>query len=181
MQEKRQVTVTRKISRRARRIWLSVKLDGQVVLTVPMGMGESAIERFLRDSHGWLQGQLARMARYKDDTFLPRGRREYLARREDARALVHGLLARFEIKYQFRYRKVFIKNLSRNWGSCSELGNLNFNYKLALLPPHLAEYVVFHELCHLEAFDHSPKFWTLVAREFPAHRALRKELRRYHP
>jgi predicted metal-dependent hydrolase len=75
---------------------------------------------------------------------------------------------------------VFIKNTKRNWGSCSEKGNLNFNYKLALLPRELAAYVVVHELCHLAVFDHSQTFWDLVSREMPDHKALRKAMRKYH-
>lgn len=180
MESPHNIAVTRKISRRSRRILLSVKLDGQAVLTVPFGMGERSVQKFLEQSREWLLGQIARVARYKNDIFLPHGRREYLARKEDARALTRELLSGFLAKYNFRYGKVFIKNLSRNWGSCSSIGNLNFNYKLVFLPRHLAAYVIFHELCHLEAMNHSPRFWALVAREFPEYNKIRKELRKFH-
>ncbi|HTK59696.1 MAG TPA: M48 family metallopeptidase, partial [Candidatus Baltobacteraceae bacterium] len=56
-----------------------------------------------------------------------------------------------------------------------------FNYRLTLLPPRLAEYVVVHELCHLLEFNHSPRFWALVALTVPEHRALRKILHHEHP
>ena len=111
---------------------------------------------------------------------LPKTRRDYLRYKEAARALVHFCLRLFTARYTFAYKKIFIKNLRRNWGSCSELGNLNFNYKIVLLPRRLAEYVVFHELCHLEEFNHSPEFWSLVSREFPEHKTLRTQLRKYH-
>ncbi len=108
-----------------------------------------------------------------------KGRRaEYIRYRDAARVLVHARLARFNQFYGFTLRKVFIKNLRSRWGSASERGNLNFNYKLVFLPPELADYVVVHELCHLGQFNHSPAFWALVGRTIPEYKLLRKVLRR---
>lgn len=167
-------------SGRAKKLWVTVRRDGTVVVTAPHAAGTTAIERFVREHAAWIARAVARMRRFAGDTFLPRGRRHYLAHREAARALVHELLAEHAPAYGLRYGRVSIKDMTRNWGSCSELGNLNFNYKLALLPRRLAAYVVVHELCHLLRFDHSPEFWAHVARTFPDHRALRRELRTYH-
>jgi predicted metal-dependent hydrolase len=144
-------------------------------------MSEGVVEKFWRESQAWLARQIARMARYQGDTFLPRSRREFLERKEEARALVKDALADFTSRYAFRYGRVAIKNLSRNWGSCSAHGNLNFNYKLVHLPLRAAHYVVFHELCHLEHMNHSPRFWAAVAREFPDHLKIRREMRKFHP
>lgn len=167
-------------SDRATRLWVEVKRDGSVVVTAPRFAPFAAIERFVRDKAEWIARAVAAVAKRKDDVYLPRGRRAYLANRERARDLVHGLLRLHTPRYGGRYGKVFIKDLRRNWGSCSELGNLNFNYKLVFLPARLAEYVVVHELCHLERFDHSPAFWGLVERAIPDAKACRKELRKYH-
>ncbi len=70
-----------------------------------------------------------------------------------------------------------IKNHKTRWGSCSELGNLNFNYKLIFLPDAIVDYIVVHEICHLIEFNHSQDFWRLVARTIPNFRELRHELR----
>lgn len=171
-----------KRSRRTRRLWVRVQRDGSVTVTAPFFAPLATIERFVSERAAWIVEAVRRTARFKDDSFLPRDRRTYVARREEARALVHGLLAEYAPRYAFgsRYKKVFIKNLRRNWGSCSEHANLNFNYKLVFLPRELAAYVVVHELCHLERFDHSPAFWALVAQQMPEHRAMRRALKKYH-
>ncbi len=90
---------------------------------------------------------------------------------------MHARLAQHNQYYQLPIRKVFIKNLKSRWGSCSERGNLNFNYKLVFLPSELVDYVIVHELCHLREFNHSPKFWCAVAEVLPNHRSLRQALR----
>ncbi|HTK05139.1 MAG TPA: SprT family zinc-dependent metalloprotease [Candidatus Eisenbacteria bacterium] len=174
------VVWTLRRSARTRRLWITVQRDGSVVVTAPHREPLPAIERFVREKAAWIARTVAHVARYKDDVLLPRDRRSYLRHRETARAIVHGWLAKYAPLVGLPYGRVFIKNLRRNWGSCSEAGNLNFNYKLALLPERLSEYVVLHELCHLAHFDHSPAFWKLVVRLMPDAKLRRKEMRKYH-
>jgi predicted metal-dependent hydrolase len=103
-------------------------------------------------------------------------RKKYEANKEAARVLTHELLARFNTHYKFTYNKVAIRNQRSRWGSCSKKGNLNFNYRIVLLPLRLAEYVIVHELCHLSEFNHSQNFWSLVAETIPDHQVRRREL-----
>ena len=97
---------------------------------------------------------------------------------ERARALAHARLEHFNRFYGFTYERVFIRSQKTRWGACSAKGNLGFNFRIAYLPAYLADYVIVHELCHLEQFNHSPAFWELVARTIPDHKARRTELRR---
>lgn len=106
-----------------------------------------------------------------------RNRKQYLRVREHARALVHARIEHFNRVYRFRVGKVFIKNHKSRWGSCSQKGNLNFNYKIAFLPSDIADYIIVHELCHLAEFNHSAKFWAHVARTVPDHKHRQKRLR----
>lgn len=106
-----------------------------------------------------------------------RNRKQYLKLKEDARVLAHARVGYYNAFYGFNVGKIFIKNHKSRWASCSERGNLNFNYKIVLLPDALADYLVVHELCHLAEFNHSPKFWALVAQCCPNYRELKKELR----
>ena len=102
---------------------------------------------------------------------------EYLKYKNQALDLVKNKLEHFNQFYNFKYNKVTVRNQSTRWGSCSKSGNINFNYKLALLPESLVDYVVVHELCHLGEFNHSKKFWDLVARTVPDYKERRQELR----
>lgn len=108
---------------------------------------------------------------------LRRNKKQYHKHKTTARQLVHARLGFYNTFYQVPLRKVFIKNHKSRWGSCSQVGNLNFNYKLLFLPTELQDYIVVHELCHLIEFNHSPKFWAHVARTIPDYRRYRKALR----
>jgi len=66
-----------------------------------------------------------------------------------------------------RYNRLSVRNLKSKWGSCSSRGDLVFNWRLILFPPAVLRYVIIHELCHLRHFDHSIRFWRLVARHDP--------------
>lgn len=103
--------------------------------------------------------------------------KEYLAHKESARKLVHERLEYFNQFYGFKYNKVVIRNQKTRWGSCSRHGNLNFSYKLALLEPRLSDYIIVHELCHLQEFNHSKAFWSLIAQQFPDHKLIRGKLK----
>ncbi|MEI6480632.1 MAG: M48 family metallopeptidase [bacterium] len=109
-----------------------------------------------------------------------RARREGLLRYgEEARGLALSRLEYFNQFYNFKYGTVRIKAQTTRWGSCSSKGNLNFNYKMALLPPHLVDYLVVHELCHLGEFNHSQNFWDLVGKTIPNYLELRAELKSF--
>ncbi len=54
-------------------------------------------------------------------------------------------------------------NVSKGrWGSCSGRKDINLSCYLILLPPHLREYVMLHELCHTREMNHGPRFWALL-------------------
>jgi predicted metal-dependent hydrolase len=101
---------------------------------------------------------------------------QYANNKEVARQIIKERLEYFNDFYKFEYKRVAIKNHKTRWGSCSEKKNLNFNYRVAFLEPHLRDYVIIHELCHLREFNHGPKFWQLVALRAPEYLHTRREL-----
>ena len=106
--------------------------------------------------------------------------KKYLEYKETARSIVVSRLEHFNQHYNFKFGKISIRNQKSRWGSCSSKGNLNFNYKIALLPPYLADYVIVHELCHIGQFNHSQKFWDLVGETLPDYEKLVLELKKTH-
>ena len=120
--------------------------------------------------------------KFKKIRLVPRWRKgvkKYKKLKHHAAAFVKEKIAEINKLYNFSFNRVCVKNHKSRWGSCSRKGNLSFNYRIALLPPRLADYIIVHELCHLTEFNHSSKFWALVAKTFPEHKAQRKELRGY--
>jgi len=93
--------------------------------------------------------------------------KHYVEHKEEARELTLARLAHFNQHYGLKWNRVAIRNQRRCWGSCTSLKNLNFNYKLILLPPHLADYIIVHELCHLKELNHGKAFWDLVEETIP--------------
>lgn len=106
-----------------------------------------------------------------------RSRQNYLKHREAARELVHERLEHFNRHYGLSYGRVSIKDLRTKWGSCSSRRNLNFSYRILLLPPELQDYLVVHELCHLKEMNHGENFWKLVAETVPDPKLRNRELR----
>ena len=76
-------------------------------------------------------------------------------------------------------KRIYVRNLRWRWGSCWPGGSLSFNYRLIMAPPHILDYVVIHELAHLEERNHSSRFWSLVESHFPEHQVARTWLRTF--
>jgi predicted metal-dependent hydrolase len=77
------------------------------------------------------------------------------------------------------YRDLQVRSQRTRWASCSPDGRMSFNWRLLLAPERVLDYVVWHEVCHLEVLDHSRRFWALLARRWPSYREDRAWLRRY--
>lgn len=79
------------------------------------------------------------------------------------------------------YRSLTIRNQKTRWASCSANGAMSFNWRLLLGPPEILDYVVEHEVAHLDVLDHSERFWSLLAGRCPDYREHERWLRRHGP
>ena len=77
------------------------------------------------------------------------------------------------------YTSLSIRGQRTRWASCSSSGAMSFNWRLLLAPPEILDYVVEHEVAHLEVLGHSRRFWALVARRCPDYKRHERWLRRY--
>src|SRR3954467_11243366 len=62
------------------------------------------------------------------------------------------------------YKRLSIRGQRTRWASCSSSGTMSFNWRLLLAPEEVLEYVVEHEVAHIEVLDHSQRFWRLVGK-----------------
>jgi predicted metal-dependent hydrolase len=98
--------------------------------------------------------------------------------RRAARAEIAPRLDRATAIAGSRYSGLDIRGQRTRWASCSAAGRMSFNWRLLLAPERVLEYVIWHEVCHLEILDHSPRFWALLERRCPGYREQREWLRR---
>lgn len=167
-----------KMSSRSRRMRLAVYSGGRFVVSIPKRMDEKHIDKFLLEKADWILSKIKAMKKKMPVEKQSISKLELKRLKVVALELVHRRLEYFNDSYKFTYHNVSIRNQKTRWGSCSRKGNLNFNVKIAMLPPRLADYIIVHELCHLKEMNHSPRFWKLVAQTFIDHKELRRELRK---
>lgn len=103
------------------------------------------------------------------------------AMKKNAQEYLPPLLSALSERYHLPFKQVKINCSKGRWGSCSGTGSINLSCYLMLLPPHLMDYVLLHELSHIKEMNHGPRFWELLdsMTEGRAH-ALRAELRKFH-
>jgi predicted metal-dependent hydrolase len=77
------------------------------------------------------------------------------------------------------YARLTIRGQRTRWASCSSTRAMSFNWRLLLAPEPVLDYVIEHEVCHLEVMDHSPRFWRLLESRAPDWRRHAAWLRRY--
>ena len=90
--------------------------------------------------------------------------------RQEARRVVTQRVESFAGTFGSSYNKIYIRNQRTRWGSCSTHKNLSFNWRLVIMPPEVMDYVIIHELTHLEELNHSRHFWQLVEARCPGYR-----------
>lgn len=91
--------------------------------------------------------------------------------------VIHEKVRKYAPLVGVDYGRITIRNQRTRWGSCSSIGNLNFNCLLMLFPEEVVDYVVVHELCHRKHMNHSKEFYAEVARVFPDYRRCQKWLK----
>ena len=83
--------------------------------------------------------------------------------RRQANQVLEERVAWYAAQHGFQYKRIKITSARTRWGSCSSLGTLSFTWRLVMTPMPVIDYVVIHELVHLQVRNHSKKFWNKVA------------------
>lgn len=172
------INYTLKKSLRTRNLRVAIYCDSRVVVTAPVYFPESLIKKFLIKKIAWIENSLKKFKGLKITAPNLKNKRGYKKYKKPAYDFVVAKVTEVNKIYNFSYNKITVRNQKTRWGSCSQKRNLNFNYKIIFLPEKLAEYLVAHELCHLQEFNHSARFWDLVSRAVPDYKKLMKQMKK---
>lgn len=166
------------IRSRRKSLAIQVKTDGTVIVRAPQRLAKYRIERFITEHEGWIRQQQEQLEKYREHIHVitDRERQEGIAK---AKQIFPERTAYFAERMGVDYHRITIREQKTRWGSCSSAGNLNFNWKLVLMPQEILDYVVVHELAHRKEMNHSPRFWALVEKELPDYRIRREKLKMY--
>ncbi|MBS6263881.1 MAG: M48 family metallopeptidase [Clostridium sp.] len=155
---------------------LQIEEDGQVTVRVPRTVTEAQAEEFARRHGEWILKtrekvlQNASWRRSYTEAEKQTGKQRLSRKLEERLPLFASVMG-------VSYGRVSIRDQRTRWGSCSGKGNLNFNWKLSLVPDEILDYVVVHELAHRIEMNHSVNFWREVEKILPDYREQRMWLK----
>jgi predicted metal-dependent hydrolase len=136
---------------------------------IPGGV-EVFIPRGMKPTHPKVQQFIAQGLAKLEDKILPVP--PVLTPREAITGMVEAWAARLGVEPG----RVTFRDMRRKWGSCSSRAQITLSTRLTWVAPHLAEYVVLHELVHLRVFNHGKDFKAMMSAHMPDWREREKEL-----
>ncbi|MBD8069563.1 M48 family metallopeptidase [Bacillus sp. PS06] len=86
---------------------------------------------------------------------------------KQCKALVEKSIRSYQSYFKIKPRSIRITDNNSNWGTCDSKLQLTFNWKLAMAPQQVIDYVVVHEMCHMVHLNHDRSFWRLVGKIMP--------------
>lgn len=146
-------------------------------MSVPQHTSDFLVKRFLNINRDLIREQIplsdpaTQRARDAKKKLLMKDAKKYLPYRLEYFAKLYG----------YSYEKCRLSHAATRWGSCSSNGTISLNIGLMQVPEILRDYVIIHELAHLNHMDHSSAFWQEVASHDPKYEEHRKRLKMFSP
>ena len=165
---------------RARSIRLVVRHDGTLRLTYPLFSSRARAIAFAESKSAWIERTRQRITQRQalHPTITP-AEVEHL--RRAAREYIPATLAHLATRHGFSYTSLRISSAHTRWGSCSGRNGISISLFVMLLPEHLREFILLHELCHTRHHNHSAAFHQLLNSLVAGNeRTLNRELKAYH-
>lgn len=164
------------IRAKRRSMSLKVDLDGTITVRAPYRTPVQTADWFVEGHRDWIEVRLRAGARIMAErpSYTDRERAEG---RKQAAEAIKARCRYYAPVMGVSYGTVTIREQKTRWGSCSTKGNLNFNWKLVLMPPEILDYVVVHELAHRIQMNHSAAFWAEVGKILPDYKERRQWLK----
>lgn len=154
---------------------LSLKVEKNIVIVkAPYLVIKSKIDNFILKNRDWIDKRIEQFLESKD-TFT-KDLEEY---KKEARKYIPDRVKLLALKFSKNYNTIKITSAKTRWWSCTSRKNLNFSYRLILLPKETIDYVIIHELAHLKYMNHSKSFWQEVEKMMPEYRIHDNYLREF--
>ena len=151
----------------------------ELLIRAPRRMKISDIQWFMNQKEQWITEKYqAAMVDKPEPEKVPIP--EYVSKQwlqTEGAAIFQQKIAGWADRMNVTYGRVTIRDQKTRWGSCSSRGNLNFNWRLLLMPEDVMDYVVVHELAHRREMNHSAAFWNIVETYLPDYRIRRQWLK----
>jgi len=170
---------------------------GRITVKAPKGTSEEIIMKAVEHHGKWIVEQLQNFAKSRENTgpreyqeagkFLHLGKEHALHQLIETDGLSEEELKKRLKKFYFasckkivgkrildyqsqlgvKPKSIEIVESRTKWGSCSSDKKLTFNYRLAMAPLEVIDYVIIHELCHLIHMNHDRSFWRRLGSIMP--------------
>ena len=148
-------------SLRARSIRLSVRPNGTIRLTYPFFVRQKDAIAFAESKEEWILKTRERLEeRRKAIPTISRVQAKELL--NSARGYLPVTIARLAKEHGFHYTSLRLTTARTRWGSCSGKNGISLSIFIMLLPEHLREFIILHELCHTRHHNHSEAFHALL-------------------
>jgi len=188
-------------NRRAKNLSLRINQQGEIRVTIPRYVSQKKAEAFLMSKRRWILAKLSEIhhltdsgpviregdhlnVRGKDFRMVLQGEEKSVEDAiwrillEEGKTYLPGRVKELALAHSFEVTEVKIRKMKTRWGSCTIKNSINLNSWLMMLPDHLMDYVILHELTHTRHRDHSKKFWEALDQVTEGtSKMLRKELR----
>lgn len=155
----------------------SVSTSGRLTMSVPTYTSDFLAKRFLNRNREIIREKLPlkdpneQRARDYQKKVLMKKAKEYLPYRLEYLAKLYG----------YKYDKCRLSHANTRWGSCSSQKTISLNIGLMNVPEVLRDYVILHELAHLNHMDHSKEFWNEVGSHDKNYKMHEKKLKMFNP
>ncbi|MDY6323545.1 MAG: SprT family zinc-dependent metalloprotease [Catonella sp.] len=160
---------------------ISIKIRNSSLIEVhaPFGVGDKDIDAFVEKHGDWINAKLAEMQEAESalNSIDVVSRAELDEKIELAKKIIPEKCAYYADMIGVDYGRITLKAQKTLFGSCSAVGNLNFNIALMFAPEKVLDYVIVHELCHLKEMNHSMDFWHEVEKVMKDYKVERQWLK----
>ncbi len=166
-------------SLRSRSIRLSVRPDRTIRLTYPLFVRQKDAIAFAESKVEWILKTRERLEERRA-TVPTITREEAKVIRNSARDYIPATIKRLAKEHGFHYTSLRLSSARTRWGSCSGKNGISLSIFIMLLPEHLREFIILHELCHTHHHNHSEAFHALLDSIVGGkEKALNRELKAY--